>query len=922
DADAVGMLGDVQVEYIPELGVLILRGNQKDVQRVQKIIAAIEQQSLATAPAIEVVPMQHSNSESLATLITQIYGEVYEPRLGSLSITALVKPNAILFVGRTENIAAAMELVVKLDTEVAPEAQIKVFRLLHMPAVNAEQYLENFYGTTTATGQTTQGQATVRGLSTRVTVISDFRSNSLIVQASPRDLSEVAKLLEELDVESTPATIELRVFPLRNSLATDMQTVIRSALTAQGQTAQAGFQTQQFQTPTQTQTQNQTSRSVQIVGIDQKGNKIIESGILTDVTVTADVNANSLVVRAPARSMGLVAELIEQLDKVPAAESQIKVFQIANGDATNLASMLQTLFGQQVTTGSIGAFSQTFGRTFGTGAGLVQSTAGESSLIPLNFGVDARTNSIVVSGSAEDLAVVEAILLRLDEGDLRQRQLTVYRLNNAPAQYVSDALTQILTEQQNLLRQQQSQVFSLISQFEVIDQQVFVVPEVISNTLIVSALPKYYEQITKVIEDLDRRPPMIMIQVVVALMRLDEGEEFGAELGIQDSLLFDRGIVGTTLTPGFNFANSPLGNSGSAQSLATREMLAGQAFGAFNMGRSSASEGFPGLVLSAGSESLSVLIRALAKKSRVQILSRPQIMTMNNIPASVLIGQRVPQITDFQTTNVGTVNSVDLIEVGVSLGVIPRVTPDGLIIMDIEARDSKVGDPSEGIPIGVQDGIAINSPIFDDITAITTIAARSGQTVVFGGLIASERTEAFRGVPYLSQIPIVGHLFRYDTKSDERRELIFFLTPHIVLGSEEIETINQRESQRMSWCLADVVNVHGDPGFAASGTDCWGQGTPVIYPHLDPTAEGAVMLDSAEPIPHPSGRSVTLPPQGRSLVLPPSEGREGAPFILPPEQRTEGKPFVLPPDQHTEGEPFILPPEQRTPGKPFVEPQP
>ena len=611
DADAVGMLGDVQVEYIPELGVLILRGNQKDVERVQKIIAAIEQQSLVTAPVIEVVPMQHSNSESLATLITQIYGDVYQPRLGSLSITALVKPNAILFVGRKENIAAAMELVGKLDTEVPPEAQIKVFRLLHMPAVNAEQYLENFYGTTTTTGQTTQGQATVRGLSTRVTVISDFRSNSLIVQASPRDLTEVAKLLEELDVESTPATIELRVFALRNSLATDMQTVIRTALTAQAQGTQAGqFQTQQFQAPTQGQTQNQTSRSVQIVGIDQKGNKIIESGILTDVTVTADTNANSLVVRAPARSMGLVAELIEQLDKVPAAESQIKVFEITNGDATNLASMLQTLFGQQVTTGSIGAYSQTLGRTFGAGTGLVQSTAGDSSLIPLNFGVDARTNSIVVSGSAEDLAVVEAILLRLDVGDLRQRQLTVYRLNNAPAQYVAEALTQILTEQQNLLRQQQSQVFSLISQFEVIDQQVFVVPEVISNTLIVSALPKYYDQITKVIEDLDRRPPMIMIQVVVALMRLDEGEEFGAELGIQDSLLFDRGIVGTALTPGFDFANRPLGNSGSNQSLATRELLAGQAFGAFNMGRSSASEGFPGLVLSAGSESLSILIRA------------------------------------------------------------------------------------------------------------------------------------------------------------------------------------------------------------------------------------------------------------------------------------------------------------------------
>ncbi len=146
------------------------------------------------------------------------------------------------------------------------------------------------------------------------------------------------------------------------------------------------------------------------------------------------------------------------------------------------------------------------------------------------------------------------------------------------------------------------------------------------------------------------------------------------------------------------------------------------------------------------------------------MLSRPQIMTLNNVPASVLVGQRIPQITDFQTTNTGgTVNSIELIDTGVSLGVIPRVTPDGLIIMDIEANDSKAGDPAEGITIGVSDGVPIQSPIYDDVTAITTVAARSGQTVVFGGLITGERIDTFRGVPYLAQIPVLGHLFRFDT---------------------------------------------------------------------------------------------------------------------------------------------------------------
>ncbi len=892
--DEAGLLGDVQIEFIPELGVIILRGNKRDVERVQRIIDEIEKQSEVTRPEVEVVTLTQANSEALGQLVTQVYADVYEPRQGPLSITSLVKPNAILLVGRSENIATVVDLIKELDQPVSPDTEIRVFHLLHMAAVDAEQYIGNFYGATTGTQagapQTTQ---TARGLSTRVNVIADFRSNSLIVQASPRDMVEVDELLKQLDVEKTEATVEIKLFPLKNSLATDVQAVLANAFGVQGQVGGAPGQPG-GQQATQ-QGQSQASKTVQIVTVDQAGNRIIEAGILSDISVTADANVNAVLVKAPSRSMGLIATLIEQLDRIPEAESQLKVFQIQNGDATNLATMLQTLFGQQVTAGTAGVFNQTVGRTFGT-AGLQQTTAGESSLIPLTFAVDPRTNSIIASGSIADLNVVEAILVRLDEGDLRQREIRVYRLNNAPAQFVSDALTGILAEQQQLLLQQQQQQFSLISQFEYIDSQVFVVPEVISNTLVVSATPQQYEQITKVIEDLDRRPPMIMIQVVVALVRLQDTEELGVEMGIQDSLLFDRSSTANgLLDPGFDFVNQPLGNANNAASLATRGLLAGQAFGAFNVGRSSAQEGFPGLVLSAGNESINILIRALARKSRVQVLSRPQIMTMNNIPGSVLVGQRVPQITDFSTNGLQTTNAVELIEVGISLGVIPRVTPDGLIIMDIEARNSQISD--DGVTIGVSEGIPIESPIYDDITAITTIAARSGQTVVFGGLIGKERSEIFRGVPYLSQIPLVGHLFRYDTTNETRSELIFFMTPHIVTSDEELEMSNQTEAARMSWCLADVIEMHGDPGFGPGRADSWDAGTPVIFPHEDPTAEMILTPQAGEPVPAPQSD-----PYGSPSVMPQSNDK---PWILPPDQRQEGQPFVLPPDQVEPGKPFI-----------------
>ena len=284
-------------------------------------------------------------------------------------------------------------------------------------------------------------------------------------------------------------------------------------------------------------------------------------------------------------------------------------------------------------------------------------------------------------------------------------------------------------------------------------------------------------------------------------------------------------------------------------------------------------------MLSASNESVSVLLRALEADSKLQVLSRPQIMTLNNVPASILVGQRVPRVSNFQNTNTGTVNSVDLDEVGLSLGVIPRVSPDGLITMDVEIRDSNVGPVEDGIPIGVQDGVAINSPIFNDITAITTVTARSGQTIVFSGLISKERSKTFRGVPVLSHIPVVGRLFRFDAETEKRNELLIFLTPHIVASGEyeDAARINQLEAQRMSWCMADVIEVHGDPGFGVQDKGVFGPG---------PTPEMT-----------PDGHPEVVPPGGPSQrpVIVPDNPRSGSlPYLVPPEQQRANKPFLEP----------------------------
>jgi general secretion pathway protein D len=813
------LIGDVRIEYIEGLDVIIIRGHKRDVEKVARIIEEIERQSLENRPVVEVLQLRHVNSQALADLIVPLYDQVLLPRQGRVSITSLIKPNALLLIGSKESVQTVVELVDKLDRPVPPATQFKVFQLRYMSAVDAYQRI-------------TEAFTEPAQLAPRVRVVADYRSNSVIVQASPRDMTEVTRMLQSIDVKENAAVNEVRIFRLSNALATDLAAVIQDAINGQltgagrGTTGAAGAG--QVGAGQQGAGQNVSqirSAMLQFLTVDSQGRRLLKSGILFDVRVTADTNANALVVTGPPESMELVAALIQQLDQLPTPSAQIKVFTIANGDATRLANMLQLMFSQTAQGGQAGQ---------GGGVGQVSATgAGESSLVPLRFGVDERTNSIIATGASGDLLVVEAILVRLDEGDLRQRKTTVYRLKNAPAQFVADAINLLINNKRQILQQRQQQFF-LVPPLEQVDQEVFVVPEIVSNSLIVSATPRYYDEINDVVERLDMRPSMVMIQVVIAEVTLNDASEFGVELGLQDSLLFDRGVG----VVGFPFNQSGLGNNSDARSLNTRETLGGQALSNLSVGRTNATLGYGGLVLSAGNESVNILIRALQDKRRAQILSRPQIMTLDNQPASVLVGQRVPRITNTTLTNQGTTNSVVLDEVGLQLAVTPRISPDGLVVMNIDAIKSSVGDINQGIPISInQNGDVIRSPIYNTSEAHTTISARDGQTVVFAGLITKTRNFSSRRTPYLSDIPVLGRLFTFDSQSESRTELLIIMTPHIIKGDEDVDRIKFLESDRMSWCLADVVEMHGNVGLSG-GHGLWGPAkAPVIFPDLDPSGE-------------------------------------------------------------------------------------
>ena len=138
--------------------------------------------------------------------------------------------------------------------------------------------------------------------------------------------------------------------------------------------------------------------------------------------------------------------------------------------------------------------------------------------------------------------------------------------------------------------------------------------------------------------------------------------------------------------------------------------------------------------------------------------------------------------------------------------------------------------------------------------AQTTVSAMSDQTVVLGGLIAKSKNESHRKVPLLGDMPLLGHLFRYDSTTNTRTELLIIMTPHIVSNEADADAIKQAEAARMSWCLCDVTTIYGEAGLRRR-TDNWSDAeTQVIYPDMkyEPGSLPAEK-DVAEPVPAPAG---------------------------------------------------------------------
>ena len=182
-------------------------------------------------------------------------------------------------------------------------------------------------------------------------------------------------------------------------------------------------------------------------------------------------------------------------------------------------------------------------------------------------------------------------------------------------------------------------------------------------------------------------------------------------------------------------------------------------------------------------------VRAIASLSKVEVLSRPSIMVRNNQPATITVGQSVPLVNgvSYPSVTSGPVTTVAYQNVGIILQVTPFISTDGMVEMIVSPQISSLSSQT------VQIATNVNVPVIDLRSASTVVVTPDGQTVVIGGLMENDKTSVDSKIPLLGDIPWLGILFKHKQKAETKKELIIFLTPHIIAAPQEIASSTARE---------------------------------------------------------------------------------------------------------------------------------
>jgi general secretion pathway protein D len=486
--------------------------------------------------------------------------------------------------------------------------------------------------------------------------------------------------------------------------------------------------------------------------------------------------ANTLIITDYADNIGNLLHIVEILDQ--RGGSELAIIPLKNASALDIAEIIVRLYPN---------VTQSAGPVAPAAAGVGE--ADRVTIMP-----DLRTNSLLVraenQGTINDL---RALIEKLDVPAKVGGNTRVIYLRNADATKLAEVLRGLLSGEARAQTAVAAVPGRPVASKSASEASTIQADEA-TNSLIISASDAVFNNLRAVIEKLDVRRAQVYVEVLIAEVTTEKASQFGVQFAAGGKA--GNGAVG-------GLTNFPASRTTLGDVIASGGTALGSAGGMTlaYLGNK--------ITLADGSEvrSLGALARALEEKSIGNILSTPNLLTLDNAEAKIVVGQNVPFVTgSFSQTGIagatGAVNPFQTIErkdVGLTLKIKPQISEGGTIKLLISQESSTIAPAT---------GVQASDLITNKRSLDTTVVVDDGNTIVLGGLIEDSVTEITQGVPYLSRIPLLGWLFKYHEEKKTKTNLMVFLRPMIVLNPNDSYGFS---ASRYAHIQAEQKKISKDP---------------------------------------------------------------------------------------------------------------
>jgi type II secretion system protein D len=698
---------------------------------------------------------------------------------GQVIIIGEERTNKLIVTASEENLEIITKLIEELDTSNIAQAEVKVFLLNNAIATDVATELETLLKGSGGRNlppwerwRAKDLQTTTKGIQGDVNIISDERTNAVLVSSDPQNFPIIEEIINKLDQQVTPQEV-IKIITLKYADATSVVQNLEDLFQGSDNQNMPWWERERRRSERQSE------------GV---------TGIQGTVNLVADTRLNSIIVSTAAANIPILEDLVSKIDiTIPDMETDTIIIPLKYADSESVSEIIGNVY-QSNQGGGRG------GDSFWWMPRQSRSTQ-RSGAMTGTITVEAytRTNSLIVTTtSARNFEIVKKLIEQLDQATPVGFKYTtmIYPLEYSDAEEIQTLLNDIFSEDSggSSSRNRQSSFFRMMmtgraqvpKEATSLVGQVKINADTQTNSLVITTPDKNHDAVIDIIKQLDISRGQVWMEIKVLEVSLGEVNNLGIEWEWKEGSHLGQDGLNAVFGTDFQLSQENMGFS----------------YKIFN-------------------KNLNALLHTLMRENKVEVLSLPSVLTRDGQPTTLTRGKDIPYLQSTRTDQFGQViyDYAFLSDIGITLNITPHISK--------YASRTKILKEGEKRTIGLDitrinvssflEYTDFNAPVTANSDISTYVDVEDGDQVAIGGMIKKETTKVHHKFPILGSIPFIGRLFNNTADTEENTQLWVLITPHIIdiNKPEDRETLRGlQEEQRKQMEMKTNQN-----GIKTQGTD-------------------------------------------------------------------------------------------------------